>query len=399
MVSVRAGATQDELRRHNLSTLLRHVHMHGPTSRATLTTRMQLNRSTIGALTADLAAAGLVREELPAGRSGAGRPSLVVCPRPERVYVLAFDIGVDFLVATRVGIGGVVLDRRDLYRPRGDYGLDDVVGHLARFTEQMLSHASHESACVGIGAAIAGVVRSSDGLVRFAPNLGWVDAPLGDTLRRVLGLTDHVVVGNDADLGVLAEHTRGAAAGSSDAIYLTGEVGVGGGIIAGGQPLVGHGGYGGELGHMVVNPAGRLCRCGARGCWETEIGEKAILEAAGHPDSPRATVAEVVAAVGAGDARAVAAIRHVGDWLAVGIGNLVNVFNPEVVIFGGLLREIFPVVEEQLRGHLAASGLAAPREQVSLLLPGLGGDSTVMGAAELAFHALLDDPLTHVAAS
>jgi predicted NBD/HSP70 family sugar kinase len=397
MVSARAGATQDELRRHNLSTLLRHVHMHGPTSRATLTNRMQLNRSTIGALTADLAAAGLVREELPAGRSGAGRPSLVVCPRPERVYVLAFDIGVDFLVATRVGIGGVVLDRRDLYRPRGDYGLDDVVGHLARFTDQMLSHTLSDSTCVGIGAAIAGVVRSSDGLVRFAPNLGWVDAPLGDTLRRVLGLTDHVVVGNDADLGVLAEHTRGAAAGSSDAIYLTGEVGVGGGIIANGQPLVGHGGYGGELGHMVVNPAGRLCRCGARGCWETEIGEKAILEAAGHPDSPRATVAEVVAAVGAGDARAVAAIRHVGEWLAVGLGNLVNVFNPEVVIFGGLLREIFPVVDEQLRVHLAASGLAAPREQVSLLLPGLGGDSTVMGAAELAFHALLDDPLTHVA--
>jgi predicted NBD/HSP70 family sugar kinase len=400
MVSARAGATQDELRRHNLSTLLRYVHVHGPTSRAALTAGMQLNRSTIGALTSDLAAAGLVREQLPSGRSGAGRPSLVVCPRPERVYVLAFDIGVDFLVAARVGLGGQVLDRRDLYRPRGDYALDDVVGHLARFTGQMLAEVPDDAVCVGIGAAIAGVVRREDGLVRFAPNLGWVDEPLGVRLREEigrLGVHAHVTVGNDADLGALAEFTRGAASGSSDAVYLAGEVGVGAGVVVNGAQLLGHGGYGGELGHMVVNPSGRLCRCGARGCWETEIGEKAILDAAGYPDSPRATVAEVVAAAGVGDRRAEAAIRHVGEWLAIGVSNLVNIFNPEVVIFGGLLRDVFPAVEDQLRLHLRTSGLAAPREQVRLVLPGLGADSTLMGAAELAFHALLEDPLTQLA--
>ncbi len=185
---------------------------------------------------------------------------------------------------------------------------------------------------------------------------------------------------------------RGAAAGSSDAVYLTGEVGVGAGIIVSGGPLRGHGGYGGELGHMVVNPAGRLCRCGARGCWETEIGEKAILDAAGHPDGPRSTVPAVVAAAAGGDPRAAAAIRHVGEWLALGVGNLVNIFNPEVVIFGGLLRDLFPAVEQQLRGTLATVGLPAPREQVRLTAPGLGPDSTLVGAAERAFGPLLSDP-------
>jgi predicted NBD/HSP70 family sugar kinase len=361
---------------------------------------MRLNRSTIGALTGDLVAAGLVREELPVGRHGAGRPSLVVCPRPERAYVLAFDIGVDFLVATRVGLGGAVLDRRDLYRPRGDYALDDVVAHLAGFTRQITASVPVEASCVGVGAAIAGVVRGTDGMVRFAPNLGWVDQPLGAALaaalRPLVGAEVPVLIGNDADLGVLGEHVRGVAAGGSDVVYLAGEVGVGAGVVINGQPLLGFGGYGGELGHMVVNPTGRLCRCGARGCWETEIGERAILEAAGHPDSPRETVAEVMAAAEAGDPRALAAVSRVGEWLAIGLGNLINVFNPEVVVFGGLLREVFPAVERRLRDQLRGTGLVAPREQVRLVLPGLGADSTIMGAAELAFRGLLDDPLAWV---
>jgi len=397
MVAGPGGSTQDEVRRHNVSTLLRYVHVHGPTSRAELTNAMQLNRSTIGTLTADLAGAGLVREELPARTAGggAGRPSLVVWPRPEQIYVLAFDIGVDYLIAARVGLGGAILDRRELYRPRGDYAMDDIVVHLCRFTTEMSARAEAGAVCVGVGAAIAGVVRESDGLVRFAPNLGWVDEPLGEALAEGLGrqgVRAQVVVGNDADLGALAEHVRGAAAGSSDAVYLAGEVGVGAGVIVGGEPLRGHGGYGGELGHMVVNPAGRLCRCGARGCWETEIGEKAILDAAGHPDGPRSTVPAVVSAAAGGDPRAVAALRHVGAWLSIGVRNLVNIFNPEVVIFGGLLRDLFPAVEHQMRGTLTNIGLSAPREQVRLSVPGLGADSTLVGAAELAFAPLLFDP-------
>ncbi len=398
-----AGSTQDEVRRRNVSTLLRYVHVHGATSRTELTTVMQLNRSTIGALTADLAQAGLIREEVPVrvAGSGAGRPSLLVLPRVERVYVLAFEIGVDHLIAARVGLGGSVLDRRELHRLRGDYALDDVVGHLGRFAAEMLGRAEADAVCVGVGGAIAGVVRESDGLVRFAPNLGWVDEPLGAALGAMLselGIKAHIRVANDADLGALSEHVRGVAAASSDVVYLTGEVGVGAGIIAGGQPLHGAGGYGGEIGHMVVNPAGRLCRCGARGCWETEIGEKAILDAAGNPEGPRSTVSGVVAAVAGGDPRAVAAMRYVGEWLAIGVGNVVNILNPEIVIFGGMLRELFPAVEEQLRALLLSSGLAAPREQVRLVMPGLGADSTLIGAAELAFTPLLFDPMEAIAA-
>src|SRR5258705_7422742 len=109
---MRAGPSQEEIRRHNLGALLRYVHVRGPTSRAELTARLGLNRSTIGALTADLAAAGLVTEGLPADHGRAGRPSLVVRPESTPFYVYAFTIGVDQVTAAQVGLGRGVLDRR-----------------------------------------------------------------------------------------------------------------------------------------------------------------------------------------------------------------------------------------------------------------------------------------------
>ncbi|MBX6169213.1 MAG: sugar kinase, partial [Thermobispora bispora] len=135
---LRAGPSQEEIRRHNLGTLLRHVHLGGPMSRAELTHLMGLNRSTIMALTADLTAAGLVREELPRDTGKAGRPSLVVLPETHRVYVLAFDVGVDRLAAARIGLGGVILDRREAERRRGPFDLGQVVTTLAGFARQML---------------------------------------------------------------------------------------------------------------------------------------------------------------------------------------------------------------------------------------------------------------------
>ena len=389
MATTLAGATQDEVRRHNLGSLLRLLHVNGATSRSDLTALTGLNRSTVGALTTDLAEAGLVLERAPVGRGGAGRPSIVVGPHTERVHVLAMDVGVDHLIVARVGLGGEVLDRREVRQSRGDYETGRILRQVERLTRSVVAGAATDSVCVGIGAGVCGVVRHSDGLVRFAPNLGWVDVPFGQLLAERLATALPVTIGNDADLGAIAEHVRGAAAGARNVIFLSGEVGVGGGIILDGRLMSGAGGYGGEVGHMVVNPRGRLCRCGARGCWETEVGEDAVLVAAGLPDG---SIQDVLDAAEAGDRRARAGLRRVGYWLGVGIANLVNVFNPEVVVFGGVLRQLLPATEALVRAELARA-LAAPREQVRLALPGLGGDATLMGAAESAFATLLDDPL------
>jgi predicted NBD/HSP70 family sugar kinase len=392
---MRAGPSQEEIRRHNLGTLLRHVHLAGPTSRAELTSRMGLNRSTIMALTADLTSVGLVREELPKDTGRAGRPSLVVRPESARFYVLAFDVGVDRLTAARVGLGGLILDRREIARPRGRFDMAEVVAILGGFARQLHRKTRSDTVCVGAAAAVCGSVRRSDGMVRFGPNLGLEDAPFGEELSKKLALGLQVAVGNDANLGVLAEQARGVGAGCRDLVYLHGDVGIGGGIMVNGQLLGGLAGYGGEVGHMIINPGGRPCGCGSRGCLEAEVGERALLEHAGRYGQAIGSdgIRAVVDAADRGDVVARDALHRVGDWLGLGVANLVNIFNPDMVIFGGMLRDIYLGSAAQVRSQVNIGSLVASREQLRLRTSALGDDATLVGAAELAFTQVLDDPL------
>ncbi|MEU4508164.1 ROK family transcriptional regulator [Nonomuraea wenchangensis] len=401
MTGSAAGArTQEQLRQRNLSEVLRRVHQDGAVSRAALGRRMGLNRSTIMDLTAELAAAGLVREGVPTGQGRAGRPSIVVMPEQETVYGLAFDVAVDRLLAARVGLGGRILDRREAVRARAGVDLEDVVSVLAAFGRELVAGAPQGAVCVGVGASYCGLIRRADGTVRYGPHLGWVDQAFGAELAAGLGLGLPVEVGNEAHLGAIAEHVRGAGRDVDNLIYLHGDVGVGGGIIVGGQLLDGDAGYGCELGHMLINPFdGRPCLCGSRGCLEAEVGEEALLDYAGRSGDliGRPGVRAVVALAGAGDARARDALDRVGDWLGVGVVNLVNLFNPALVVFGGMLRDVYPAAAPRVRARIDAHVLPVSRERVRLAVTALGDDTTLAGAAELAFADLLDNPLTALA--
>ncbi|MEV6694720.1 ROK family transcriptional regulator [Micromonospora sp. NPDC051196] len=377
---------QEEIRRRNAGTLLRHVHLGGVVSRAELAARMGLNRSTIRALTTELTRVGLVEEETPSDTGRAGRPSLLVRPASDRFYVLAFDVAVDRLVAARVGLGGVILDRREAVRPRAGPDLPRVVEVLARFGRQLHRAAPPSATCVGVGASYCGMIRPGDGMVRFGPDLGWVDQAFGAELGRRLGLGLPVAVGNEAHLGAQAEHQRGAGVGFQNLIYLHGDVGVGGGIIVGGQLLGGDGGYGCELGHMVVNPYdGRPCGCGSSGCLEAEVGERALLDAAGRPAElfGRDAIRAVTDDADRGDPAAREALRRVGDWLGIGVANLINLFNPGIVVFGGMLCDLYPGAADQVRARISRNVLPVAREHVRLRTAALRDDATLTGAAEL----------------
>jgi predicted NBD/HSP70 family sugar kinase len=322
----------------------------------------------------------------------AGRPSLVVRPESSKIFAYALSIEVDRIRAARVGLGGRILDRRETDRPRGMHVID-AVEPLVAFVRELRQGVPDDARYIGTGVAVAGMVRRADGMVRLAPTIGWTEEPVGAALRAELG-EGLLTLGNHADVSALVEHARGAAVGSDNVIYLYGDVGVGAGIIADGRRVSGHGGYGGEVGHMVVNPYGRECSCGSRGCWETEIGEYALLKHAGRgDDTGREAVLGVVDAAMRGDSQAQFAVRQVGEWIGFGVGNLVNIFNPEAVIFGGTLRDVYLVAAAQIRSRLNAIALPACREHIRLRTPELGYDAALIGAAELAFEHLLEDPL------
>ena len=392
------GQRSETVRRSNLSAIVRELHLRGPRSRSELVARTGLTRSAIRGLIGELAAAGLV-EETPNAPDGApGRPSPLVHPNPDGAVVLALEVNVDSLAAAVVGFGGRVHILRRVDRPRAHLALDKIVADLVALAAPLL-HRVDRDALGAVGVAVAGIVRRSDGLVRMGPNLGWRDEPLGLRVAAALDLDVPVHVANESDLGGLAEHRRGAAVGFASVVYVMGEVGVGGNVIVEDMPLVGASGYAAEVGHMSVNPDGAPCGCGSVGCWETEVGEGALLLRAGRdPEGGRAAIDALIDDAVAGDAQARAGLDHVARWLGIGLATLVNVFDPERIVLGGIFERIHPLIGDALDRELDARALPASRELVRVVPGALGVDGPLIGAAEHAFEPMLADPAVRLEA-
>jgi predicted NBD/HSP70 family sugar kinase len=391
------GQRSETIRRANLSAIVRALHEDGPQSRSDLVARTGLTRSAIRALVGELTAGGLAVEGPAVLLGRPGRPSPEVCLVPEAVTAVAVFIAVDSLSAAVVGLGGAILAEARVERPRGhmEVGViaDDVVGLINGLPRRHL----HADTLAGVGIAVAGVVRRADGVVETAPNLGWRAAPLGELLRHRLGWDVPVLVGNEADLGVLAEVRRGAAIGATDVIYVHGEVGVGSGIIANGRPLNGSAGYAGEIGHFPVVPDGAPCRCGSYGCLETEVGGETLLARAGMPrDLGVSGIDALFAAAAAGDPVVLDAIAITGERLGTGLAGFVNMLNPRLIVLGGLFGRLLPFAEARILQAMARRTLAAPLALVEVVASKLGEDAPLLGAAELALEAVIEDPASRL---
>jgi predicted NBD/HSP70 family sugar kinase len=391
------GQRSETVRRANLSAIVRVLHEDGPQSRSDLVVRTGLTRSAIRALVGELTSSGLAAENRAVHLGRPGRPSPQVSLVPEAATAVAFSIGVDSLAAAVVGLGGSTLAEGRVDRPRRHTSVEDIVEDLAGILGMLPGHLTSPDRIVAVGVAVAGVVRREDGLVEAAPNLGWRSAPLGTVLARRLGWDIPVIVGNEADLGVLAELRRGAAVGIDDVIYLHGEVGVGAGIIVGGRPLIGAAGYAGELGHFPVAAEGAPCRCGSHGCWETEIGGEVLLVRAGYPsDAGREGIEAVLRDARAGSPIALAAIEQTGERLGIGLAGFINTFNPRLIVLGGLFGRLEPFARAATWRAMALRTLPAPLAMVRVVPAHLGDDAPLLGAAEMALEAVLGDPATRL---
>lgn len=386
------GVAADGLRRHNLSAVLTHLHINGPSSRSELTRLTGLNRSTIADLVDEMLAGGLIEEERAPRGPGPGRPSPVVRVRPQGAVVVALDIAVDSLAVATVGLGGHVFNKLRIDRPRGRFSPDETIEDAVNLAHPLLASLPDPHSFVAVGVAVVGVTRRTDGFVHLAPNLGWRSIPLGTLLTDEFDGSP-VSVANEADLGALGEQRRGAGSGVADLVFISGEAGLGAGVIIGGQPLLGAAGLAGEAGHMLVNPNGQPCRCGSTGCWETEASEGALCRHAGIAEpTGRATIDLLLTRAADGDERSLAAMAMVGRWLGFGIANLINLLNPELVVLGGLFCRLYPHLEQAMREGAQSRALEAPGQLATIRPAALGADAPLLGAAELALSHVLTDP-------
>jgi predicted NBD/HSP70 family sugar kinase len=385
-------ANQRSVRRHNLGVVLRRVAARGRVSRAALAQETGLNKTTVSSLVAELIELGLVRETEVELRGTVGRPALPVELTGQVVVGLGLEIGVDHLVVRAADLGGaprhqalVVRDNRD--RPV-DAVLDDLAG-LAR--EALASLRGERLLTAGAVVALPGLVNRSDGCLLVAPNLGWNDVYVPELLAARLGAPAFPIrVENEANLGALAELWEGAGQRFRDFLYISGDLGVGAGIIVDGELFRGAHGFGGELGHVTVDPGGELCACGSRGCVETRVALGALVRSAGL--APDAGVAALAERAQAGDERVLAALAEAGRWLGVGVASAANLLNPSGVVIGGyfatLASWLAPGLEQELRDRV----LSARWDLPSVVSSELGGEAAVRGAAAAALRRVFADP-------
>ncbi|MFG2104475.1 ROK family protein [Micromonospora echinaurantiaca] len=397
-----AGAVrQGSLRELNLAVVLgRIAAAERPPSRAELAAETGLTRATVSAVVEDLVTGRLVAEAEPTPRTGAGRPARGLVLADDGPAGLGLEINVDYLAACVVDLGGRV--RHHTVR-RADLRPVSPAETLARLVE-LAAQARADAAGQGLtlaGAALAvpGLVDDA-GLVRLAPNLGWRDVPVPALLAGHPPLTERIdgvpplVVDNEANLAALGELHAGPP-GPASFLHISGEVGIGAGIVLDGDLFRGARGWSGEIGHIPVRPEGRPCRCGGRGCLERYAGQEAVLAAAGlagadlPADSAAARLAELA---GAGDPAALRALHDAGTALGVAVAAVVNLLDLDTVVLGGgyapLARWLCPPV----LAEISARVLTAAWSPVTVRPATLGATAAAVGAAGSVVRRIVARP-------
>ncbi|MBG0827960.1 ROK family transcriptional regulator [Planomonospora sp. ID67723] len=371
-----------DVRATNLAVVLRFVREHAPCSRADIAASTGLNKATVSSLVADLIDRRLVRETgLTENR--VGRPATMLVLDGSPYAAIGVEINVDYVTAVAVDLSGERLLSWRRSFPGATSTVSQAVAAVAALVRRVTGRmAKEERQVLGLTVGVPGLV-GTDGTVLIAPNLGWRDADLAGDLAKALRDPGFAVqIDNDANLAALAEYRFGSQAGTANLVYLTGEIGVGAGIVMDGRLRRGGRGYSGEIGHIQLDPLGAECRCGRLGCLEAVAGIGAVLQhAALSPAEVEIELEEVVRLARADERRTLDLLTSVGHHLGKGVSVLANLLNPEVVILGGyyvpLAPWLLPAVAEEMRGRTIAPEAGGCRVVASTL----GYDAAALGGA------------------
>jgi predicted NBD/HSP70 family sugar kinase len=370
------------VRAHNLALVLHTVaNSTSPPSRAAVAAATGLTRATVSALVDDLVAGGLLVEVDPPPRTGAGRPAVGLTLTSTGPAGLGLEINVDYLAACVVDLTGAVRHRHVEHADQRPVDPAEALATLGRLAAAA-RHAAEADGLVVAGAALAVPGLVADGLVRVAPNLAWQDVDAVAALRAVPELADlPVTVDNEANLAALGElrvtgggpdsnlrdrslDPGGAGSPGNSFLYVSGEIGIGAGLVIDGELYRGVRGWSGEIGHVTVYPDGRPCRCGSRGCLEQYAGQEALAD-----DEPLAAAA-----------------------LGIALSAVVNLLDVPVIVLGGAYAPIFATLREGIEAELRARVLTSGLAPVTLRAATLGPDAAMRGAADAVIRGVREDP-------
>ena len=395
-----APARQVSLRARNLALVLRQIaDAPTPVSRAGLAAATGLTKATVSALVDSLIGSRLVAELEPRLTRPTGRPATGLVLDGAQTAGLGLEINVDYIAACVVDLAGGVRHREVVQDDQRGRVPERTCAAVAALAGRAIEVATGAGLIVaGVGVAVPGLVDRPAGMLRFAPNLGWRDIDIRTLLAHAAGLRElPIMVDNEANFAALGELQSDRSA-MTDFLHVSGEIGVGAGIILRRELFHGTRGWSGEIGHVTVDPDGPKCRCGARGCLEQLAGQEAILRAAGLPVTAatsmggQATVGRIVEAAERGSAHTEAALRKAGRALGVAVAGTINLLDIPGVVLGGIYAPLAPWIAPEVQREVDRRVLSAAWSPVVVRVSTAGTEAAVLGAAGSVTTAILRDP-------
>jgi glucokinase-like ROK family protein len=392
---------QEKVRKVNRSLVLNTLRLHAPISRAQVANVTGLTRGTVSNIVNVLIEDGLVFEDK-LQDSKIGRPSILLGLRPDGGAVIGVEIGVDFI---SVLLTNFVAET--LWEIRVQTSLSqsqtEIINQAEKYIDQALEIAKEQTLRpLGIGVGLPGLVNVRQGTLIIAPNLHWKNLPLRLMWNQRFHLP--IYIDNEANLSALGEYYFGIARNVDNFIYLTSDIGLGGGIVIDGRLFRGGHGYGGEIGHIQRNPQGEQCGCGRVGCWETQIGPRAVLRrvqkefqtnhdqllldaCSGNLDN--LTFDLVVKFALSGDLICRQAIEEVAVNLGVGIADLVNIFNPDLIVLGGAFIQGKEILQSIIEKTIFSNALQPSTDNLRIEFSKRSAEACVLGAVAVVLDDIL----------
>jgi predicted NBD/HSP70 family sugar kinase len=362
------------------------IYRHPASSRAEIARQTGLSRATVSTVVEELGSAHLVQEHDAAddaGRQrGTGRPPTLLSLVPRAAFAVGIDIGHQHVRVTICDLAGDPVAEE--WSPMQ---VDDAPAETLDLAHDLVRRAMRDAAVapdrlLGVGMGVAAPINRSTGDVESDGILpGWQGIAPAVEMQSRLGLP--IQLANDANVGALGEKVFGAGRGVDDMTYLRLSAGVGAGLILAGQPVQGALGMAGEIGHVCVDPKGRICRCGNRGCLETVASPVAVARLLEHSTGRPTTFAQLLDLVTAGDRGARRAVADAGEAIGMAVSWIVNVLNPQLVVVGGELAAAGDVLLDPIRAGIQRHSVAAAAAGVRVTGGVLGDHAEVLGAAAL----------------
>ncbi|MEU8309470.1 ROK family transcriptional regulator [Actinomadura sp. NPDC048955] len=394
--SANAPVRHATMRERNLAVVLEHVARHQPVTRARLAELTGFTKTTVSNLVSLLEGAGLVRDGALVHEGERGRPGVGVSVHGDGAAGLGLEVNVDYLAACVLDLAKQVRYRHVVSADNRGREPGAVLAALSALAGEAVAAAAGQGLTVaGAAVALPGLLDRENGVVRHAPNLGWTDVPVTGAPGLAAALPAEY--DNEANLAALGELWFGDGARFGDFVHVSGEIGIGAGIVVDGRVFRGAHGFAGELGHLVADPSGPACSCGGRGCLEQIAGQEAMLRAAGLPVTrpaagPGGSVGRLVDRLSAGDAAALDAVTRAGRALGGALASAVNLIDPDTIVLGGVFSPLAAWIRPPLEGVLAEGPGSLRRGVPPVEVSGLAEGAAVLGAAGLVVERVIADP-------